>query len=369
MRTLVWVTPDFFIETDIYVISELAKYYKIHWIIEHGSNKANIPFYSDIQKLAVTEGLMIEYVQRPRAHALSLKFWGYYWKLISKMKSYKPDAIYSAILGIPYIPFCILRISPKKIVFAAHNVTTPKGVKHYKLTKLYMGLTLGWFQNFQNFSNSQLELLRREYKNKNNFYAPFVLKDYGKFTNKPNEVISFLSYGRIRGYKSIEVLIEAAQRVKKQSDVPFKVIIAGACDNWNFYQEKINCPELFDLRIKNVDNEDIPNLFGEAHYTVLPYQDIAQSGALFVCINYSKPSILSSLPAFTEYITDNEEGLFIRPADVDDLTEKMLYVLNNHDKIYPVLVRNLDEMKCENFTKEVVVAKYRKYFDSLLCRN
>lgn len=227
MRTLVWVTPDFFIETDIYVISELAKYYKIHWIIEHGSNKANIPFYSDIQKLAVTEGLMIEYVQRPRAHALSLKFWGYYWKLISKMKSYKPDAIYSAILGIPYIPFCILRISPKKIVFAAHNVTTPKGVKHYKLTKLYMGLTLGWFQNFQNFSNSQLELLRREYKNKNNFYAPFVLKDYGKFTNKPNEVISFLSYGRIRGYKSIEVLIEAAQRVKKQSVFHLRLSLQG----------------------------------------------------------------------------------------------------------------------------------------------
>ena len=127
--------------------------------------------------------------------------------------------------------------------------------------------------------------------------------------------------------------------------------------------------KIFDLRIKNVENADVPNLFGESHYTVLPYQDIAQSGALFVCINYSKPSILSSLPAFSEYITDGKDGLFIRPANVEDLTEKMLYVVNNHHSIYPNLVSNLNEMKQQNFDKSVIVGKYKSYFDSLICQS
>lgn len=369
MQTITWVTPEYFIETDIYVVPELARFFNIHWIIEHGNGKEQIPFYSDMQKLEGVANLRIEYVKRPNAHPLSLKFWGYYWSFITKIKSYKPDVIYSAILGIPYIPFCVLRIPKKKIVFAAHNVTTPKGVKHYALTKLYNGLVWRWFKNFQNFSKSQYELLRKEYGNKNNFYAPFVLKDYGKPTNQPANIITFLSYGRIRGYKSIDVLIEAAQRVKEQCDIPFKVIIAGECSNWDFYQSKIRDSDVFDLRIKNVENEDVPNLFGETHYTVLPYQDIAQSGALFVCINYSKPSILSSLPAFSEYITDGVDGLFIRPANVDDLTKQMLYVVKNHETVYPNLVSSLNDMKNRDFEKTIIVEKYKSYFDSLVCQS
>lgn len=366
---LVWLTPDYFVETDIYIVPELSNYYSVRWIIEYGGNKGSIPFYDLLEKIKKEKNIQIEFIRRPQAHVLDIRYWGYYWKLISKIKCSKPDLIYSAILGVPYIPFCILRIPRKKIVFAAHNVTTPKGVKHYKLTKAYMGLTLSWFKNFQNFSKSQFDLLRREYKNKNNFYAPFVLKDYGKQTNEPGDVITFLSYGRIRGYKCLDVLIEAAQSAKEKCDIPFKVIIAGACDNWNIYQEKIRYPELFDLRIKNVENKDVPNLFGESHYTVLPYQDIAQSGALFVCINYNKPSILSDLPAFTEYITDGYDGLFIKPANVDDLTEKLVYVLENHDAIYPRLTANLSKMKSENFIPEKIIDRYKTYFDSLLCQN
>lgn len=369
MKTIVWVTPEYFIETDIYIVPDLANFFKINWIIEHGNSREQVPFYSDMQKLEKVPNLHIEYIIRPKGHPLSLKFWGYYWSFISKIKSYNPDAIYSAILGLPYVPFCVMRFSRQKIVFAAHNVTTPKGVRHYTLTKLYNGLVWSWFKNFQNFSKSQFELLRKEYGNKNNFYAPFVLKDYGKATNQPADIITFLSYGRIRGYKSIEVLIDAAQCVKEQTDVPFKVIIAGECSNWDFYESKIRYPEIFDLRIKNVENADVPNLFGESHYTVLPYQDIAQSGALFVCINYSKPSILSSLPAFSEYITDGKDGLFIRPANVEDLTEKMLYVVNNHHSIYPNLVSNLNEMKHQNFDKSVIVGTYKSYFDSLICQS
>lgn len=369
MNTIVWITPDFFVETDIYVVPTLASHFKIHWIIEHGKKVEDIPFYSELSMDSNIDNLNIEFIQRPCAHPLSPKFWKHYWKLISKMKSYSPDVIYSAILGIPYIPFTILRIPRKKIVFAAHNVNTPTGVKHYCLTKLYMGLTLKWFINFQNFSQSQYKLLSKKYSGKNNFYAPFVLKDYGDPSNHPNDLITFLLYGRIRGYKSIEVLIEAAQRAKERCTIPFKVIIAGACDNWEQYQEKIHYPELFDLRIQSVDNKDVPNLFGESHYSVLPYQDIAQSGALFVCINYSKPPILSKLPAFTEYITDSVDGFFIRPANVGDLTEKIIYILQNHKSLYPKLVSNLDKMKTENFSKDVIISRYKDYFNSLLCRN
>lgn len=369
MNTIVWITPEYFLETDIYVVPILANDYNIHWIIEYGGDKERIPFITKLREINNNSNLHIEFISRPIAHPLSLKFWNHYWNLISVVKSHKPVLIYSAILSFPYIPFCILRIQKQKIIFAAHNVNTPKGVKHYSLTKIYMGMTYNWFVNFQNFSKSQYYLLRKHYHKKNNFYAPFVLKDYGKPTNQENEIITFLSYGRIRGYKCIDVLIKAAQRAREQSDVPFKVIIAGECSAWEKYQSLIKYPEIFDLRIKNIKNEEVPNLFGECHYSVLPYQDIAQSGALFVCINYSKPSILSILPAFTEYLSDGVDGLFIRPANIDDLTDKMLYVLKNHNDIYPKLVENLKINKTKNFDKNDIIQKYKIYIDSLICQN
>lgn len=369
MKMITWVTPDYFLETDIYIVPDLAKSFKIQWIIEHGCNKGQIPFYADLQRLREIDNLNIEYIKSPTANPLSPVLWGFYWRLISKIKSYKSDAIYSAILGAPYIPFCIMRIPRQKIVFAAHNVTTPRGVKHYTLTKLYMGLVWIWFKNFQNFSMAQYNLLRTRYHDKNNFYAPFALKDYGAPTNKMNDIITFLSFGRIRGYKRIDVLIDAAQRVKELCDIPFKIIIAGECGNWDKYQSMIKYPEIFDLHIQNIDNNSIPNLFGESHYTVLPYQDIAQSGALFVCINYSRPSILSFLPAFSEYLTNGVDGLFIRPANVDDLVDKMLYVIKNHNDIYPALVKNLNDKKANNFDKSVIVEKYKQYFNALICQN
>ena len=64
MKTITWVTPEYFIETDIYVVPELAKYYIINWIIEYGTDKNQIPFYLDLNKLRSTSNLHIEWKNR-----------------------------------------------------------------------------------------------------------------------------------------------------------------------------------------------------------------------------------------------------------------------------------------------------------------
>jgi len=364
-RTIVWVTPEFFVETDIYIVPALAEYYNIKWTIIHTCHEQVIPFYKVLLREGNNPNIDVRFRKLPSGSPLSKRYFKFYWNIITEIKSDEPDLIYSAILDFPFIPLAIIRVLKKKIIFAAHNVNTPKGVKHYKLTKAYMGLCLSWFKNFQTFSKSQYDLLNKKYKRKNAFFAPFVLKDYGTPTIIANEIITFLFFGRIRQYKCPDALINAAQKLKKRTNIPFKVIIAGECSNWYEYQQLIKYPELFDLIIHSIDNENIPNLFARCHYTILPYQDIAQSGALFVGINYSKPAILSDLPAFKEVLTDNVNSLFIKPANVDDLVEKMKYILENHRTLYPVLISNLIDMKEKTFKKDLIVDKYRQYIDSL----
>ena len=363
-KHVVWLTPDYFLDTDVYVIPYLCSYYKITWYILGAPGK-ELPYSESIEELSKSRDIKI-IIKNSASGLFSFSRFRFLWKLVSEIKQETPALIYSAILNIPYIPIAALRLPKKKIIFAAHNVNTPIGVKHYRLVKTYSDFTYKFFQHFQTFSNSQYELFKNRFKKKDVFYAPFILKDYGIPTCRENDKITFLFFGRIRQYKAPDVVIEASQIVAEKCKIPFKVIIAGECTNWGQYQKLIRNNSIFDLRIYSIPNCEIPNLFAESHYTLLPYIDIAQSGSLFVGIRYEKPAILSDLPAFREILTDRVNSIFIKPADVGDLVEKMIYVLENHTSVYSKYRTNLSELKKNEYDDNVIIQRYKQFLDSIM---
>ena len=367
METLVWVTAESFVETDIHIIPMLLERYNIEWYVVYYRRKEKLIYETELQKLAERyQNLHLHITCLMASKIYSIEAIKEMCRLLKRVTSHRSKAVYSSILNYPYIPLSIFYYKRKNTIFAAHNVHVPKGVSHSVSTKLYQGFAMRWYKNYQTFSKSQYELLKTTYKGKNVFYAPFVLKDYGEPTTSPEDgVVTFLNFGRIRGYKCIDTLIRSSETVYNATKKKFKVIIAGECSNWQDYQKYIKHPEIFELHIENIPNEQIPDMFGKALYTVLPYQDIAQSGALMVCINYSKPSILSKLPAFEEVLSDDENAYFIEPANEEQLAERMLYCINHHDEIYPALVANLEKTKEEQFSKEVIVKKYIDFIDRI----
>jgi glycosyltransferase involved in cell wall biosynthesis len=365
MKKIVWVTAEYFVETDIHVMPMLLEWYDVEWYVVYYRKKEDLIYEAEIQDLARRyQNLHVHITCLMASKIYSIEAVKETCKLLKLVSSHRGKAVYSTILNYPYIPLSILYLKRRNTIFAAHNVHVPKGVSHPFMTKMYQGFAMRWYKNYQTFSKSQYDLLKDTYKGKNVFYAPFVLKDYGKQKTKPEEgVVTFLNFGRIRGYKCIDVLIRAAEKVYNQTQKIFKVIIAGECDNWSDYQKYIIHTELFELHIENIPNEQIPDIFGKAHYTVLPYQDIAQSGALMVCVNYGKPSILSKLPAFEEILSDGVDAYFIEPANEQQLAERMLHCIEHHDEIYPGLVSNLETMKIEQFSKDAIAKKYIEFID------
>lgn len=357
MKTISWITPEYFVETDIYVVPSLSYYYNIEWNIVYAKN---VPFREQLES-SKRKSLKIHYWQIPNISIFSPKMFMFYYKLLNSVVRSKTWFIYSAILNYPFLIAAFLILPKHKTTFAAHNVITPKGSKRFLFTKIYINSCYKYYDNFQTFSESQFNMFNQIYPGKNVLLAPFVMKDYGQVTNDVNDNITFLFFGRIMRYKCPEVVIDASQKVSEQTKIPFKVIIAGECSEWYKYERLITKPKLFDLRIHSIPNEDIPNLFGESHYTLLPYKDIAQSGALFVSINYAKPSILSRLPAFEEVLTDNDSALFINKPRTEELAAKMKYVLESHNQIYPALRQNLEIIRDSKYCKANIVEKY-KYF-------
>lgn len=368
MKTITWITPEYFIETDIHIVSRLCEYFKINWYIVYvGSDNLYDKELKILQKKIPEKKLNINKTILPKKNPLATDYLLRYCKLLNDVRKTNADLYYSAIIGMPYyIPIAMIKLPKSKTIFAAHNVTTPKGAAYANITSAYNDLCYKYFDNFQTFSQSQKRKLLEKCPTKNIFYAPFILKDYGTPTASPNEIITFISFGRIRGYKCIENIIDAAQKVAVTTKIPFKVIIAGECSNWQAYSSKIQNPEIFELIIREIENDEIPNLFGRSHYSLYPYKDIAQSGALYVSLNYKVPPILSDLPAFKEIVNDREDSLFVTPDNKEELYEKMLYAVENFTTLYPVLKAGIEKTVMKNYTSEKIVHRYLQFFNSLI---
>lgn len=362
IKSLCWVTPDYFLDTDVYVMRFLSNYFKINWIIT--KKKGDILSYQGlINDISKKPNIQIDIFELS-GKSYGFKGFQYFYRLQKKTKH--ADIVYQPSRFLYTLPFMVLFGNRRNTVLPIHNVRTPKGGSHYIINKIYTAIAIRYFHNYVTFSQSQQNLLLSINKKANVLYAPFMLKDYGRPTvMRQNNLVTFLSFGNIRRYKRIDVLIDAAQRVYEDTSMKFRVIIAGSCPDWSVYQQRIKYPELFDLRIGRVKDEYIPNLFVECDYFVTPYQDIAQSGSLIVGINYNKPIIASKLEAFEEYVEDKKNGFLIKPADVDDLTHVMKIVILNHQEMYPMLRANQKKMIDAKFNDKVIIDKYVQFLSDI----
>lgn len=367
MKRISWITGDYFLDTDINVIRYLCSHYKINWIIILNRN-STIDYEEYVKSSLNMAQISLSFVYL-KERSRSLKIIRTYYDIIKKAKSFEPDIYYLSFLGMPYGLFLYKSMLPlKRCVIPCHNVTTPKGANKENFAKIYTYYWLKTFRNIQVFSKGQYLKLIKKYKNKNVLYAPMVIKDYGEPTNKINKLhsplIRFLFFGNIVEYKRLDILIEASN-ILAAHGLKFKVRIAGSCNDWTKYQTRIKYPDFFELEIKRIPNEDVANLFGDSHYFVMPYQDIAQSGAITVAFRYNLPVICSNIEPFKEFVKDNETGFMFEKENADSLAEKMKWIIGNHKNIYESVCTKEQYFVEKNFSINAIINKYRSYIDKI----
>jgi glycosyltransferase involved in cell wall biosynthesis len=369
MKHISWITPTCYVDVDLYILKELYSQYNIHWIvILQPTDGINTKQYIE-RTLGENKNIKITYVwQKYRQRSLrNIKF---IWDFIQLAKSTNPEIIYTSEYAQPFgILLYKLLLPIHKTIAACHNVTTPQGARKERFARFYTNLWLKSFINIQTFSKSQCQILQKKYKNKNILMAYLALKDYGMPTiikQKDDNIIRFLVFGNIVKYKRIDLLLKAVNILYDKGIRGFKIRIAGNCKEWDEeYFPIIKYPELFDLQIKRIPNEDIANLFADSDYFVMPYQDIAQSGAITVAFRYNLPVICSDIKQFEEFIIDGETGFSFENKNEFALANKMEWIIKNHSSIYQT-IKNKQQIFIEkNLSTEVIVNKYISYINKL----
>lgn len=137
-----------------------------------------------------------------------------------------------------------------------------------------------------------------------------------------------LIIGRLRRLKGHHLLIEAVKLIYKE--IPsLKLIILGEGEEKEALVKLVKDYGLQDYIIFVGYNDNVCNYIHGSDIVVAP--SMAEAFGLIVLEAYScsKPVIAFNVTAFNENIDDNETGCLVKPYDVNELAQKIKYLVQN----------------------------------------
>ena len=357
-KRICWITPDYFLLVDSNIVPFLTDEYDIRWIIINTKNskrKSDEP----IPGTLIPEEVHLKYKQRdPR---IMFQF----TKLLMDIRKENYDLVYLSFHGLPYFfPIFFTLIDSNKVIYGAHNVSTPKGASNEKLMRLYHRYAHSRFKKFQVFSKFQLGVIKKMQPDKKHYYAPIALKDFGtSAVTPPKDVIRFLFFGYIRDYKRLDLLLKSFQDVYHSGVENIELYVAGNCENWKPYEALITKDSPIVTRVEIIPDKDIPDLISACHYMVLPYKDGAQSAVLTLAYQYNKPVIVSDIESFKQFVVEGSTGFSFKNGSEEDLANVIKKVIAEHKDNYQRLKDYIKVYVEEEFAIGKIIERYKNFLN------
>ena len=357
-----WITSGYLLQVDLPLLSILKEFYDIHWVVIAAVG-------SDMEKTAKEYarkyGIDIE-IRSARGHRYMPICLLDYIPMCRDLANLGADIYYCNWTPFPYawIPF-EKYIPSDRLIMAMHHGSLHDGMQLKYLYKYYLKHVVSRNVKFQYFSETQAN---GDYAAKDKSKVtviPLALNDFGKSSkNPPKDYIEFLSFGHIIETKNIDLLIHAANKLYERIGDKFKVTIVGQCRLWDeLYKPLIKYPEIFDLNIKMVPNEMIPDLFSSAHYLVLPYKAVTQSGPLRIAYGYNTPVITSDLDGFKESMIEGVTGYMFKTGNVGSLASLMERLVDGGQETYCSIKTKQKDYVDNNLSVSSIVEKYKMMFN------
>jgi len=144
----------------------------------------------------------------------------------------------------------------------------------------------------------------------------------------------FLYFGFIRGYKGLDLLLDAFAHVEFRKH-KIKLIVAG-----EFYEDsapymaqikKHNLTEHLVMKTEFIPNDLVASYFCASDLVVLPYKDATQSGVTQIAYHFSKPMLVTNVGGLPEIVPHSICGYVAEP-NIESITDAMIDFLQNKKK-------------------------------------
>lgn len=364
-KTIVYLNPDCFSDTDLTVLNHLSDYYNVIWFFIHESNKQSCRL-SIADAIDYAEKFNIDiHVVDPRARYRNPKNLLFYWRIANKINRINPDLVYHC-QRIPYWGFAVkYKLKCKNVILGVHDVQLHSS--SYTLSRFMESVTKDYslkvHKYFVTFSKNQKELLKRIY-GKESFMVGMSCKFLGysnEFLPDINNGVKLLFFGSINKYKGLDLLIESLEQLRKEGIENLKLTIAGKGDYWSICKDIIRTRNMYNLQIRFICNTEIPDLMASHHFLVLPYRDATQSGPLATAIAYELPVIAPAFGCFSE--TYNSESAILYSSG--HLADALMKASSISKKKYEDLRFECSKLK-EIYSENAIAKRYMECFNNVI---
>lgn len=358
--TIGWVTASYMLQVDLPVLKYLKDDFDIDWYFWGRSDSSTGMVASEYAKL---HGINLQFCVSPYMD-IDPRISKFQHKMLSEMGKSNYDVCYFNISTFPWLLSNIKKhLDFNKVVLAMHHGFPHSGMRFKPFYFPFLKYLNGQDCYLQYFSNYQSGAYRGKDPGKK-YVIPLALNDFGSSEVTPgkNKVV-FTYFGNIIPSKNIELLIEAACRLWEEMPERFIVRIVGHCRNWEKkYSGLVRYPETFDIVIRRIKEDEIPDLFSSSHYLVLPYSSVTQSGPLRIAYGYNLPVIASDLEGFRESVIDGETGYLFHSDDAGSLKEVMKKLISEHPHKYETLRKSQKRFVDNHLSIATVCRQYAEMF-------
>lgn len=301
----------------------------------------------------------------------SFNGWTNLWNIVKTVQQTKPDIVLfniqflsfgdkkaPAALGL-MAPF-FLKMTGSKSTVLLHNILEQVDLKTAGITtnpvlSTIYNLIGTMLTNFVLSADlvavtiaKYVEVLEQKYKMDNVALVP-----HGSFEVPPIPTFDLpkgpkqvMTFGKFGTYKKVEVLIEAVEIIRKRSDTPLQIVIAGTdSPNKKGYLNDVKnqYAHVKDIVFTGyVAEEDVPQIFNDSAVVVFPYTSTTgSSGVLHQAGSYGKAVILPNIGDLGELIREEGyAGELFEPDDAESLANAIQKVVENDDYRRELSIKN-----------------------------
>lgn len=332
-RTIVYLNLDCLTDTDLTVLKHLTKDFHVVWFYIHESLKSTNRISIE-QAIEYAKKYDIDiHVKDPMMRYRNPKNLSFYIGIAKEINRIAPDLVFHCLRD-PYWSLAVkFVLQCKKVVLGVHDAQTHS----YNMTlsrflqKYSKGLSIKVHCQFVTFSINQQNLFKDIY-GKESYMVGMSYKDFGKSSLHVPSVthgVKLLFFGTINEYKGLDVLISAMEQLRSQGISNLSLTIAGKGSSWSSCKLLIKTQEMYNLQVRFIENNEIPDLMSSHHFLVLPYRDATQSGPLATAVAYELPVIAPNFGCFAETYTTDSAMLYSQGNLVETL--KKVAVITNEE--------------------------------------
>lgn len=349
---LVYFNPECFWDTDKTILKYLSEKFKIIYFF-HCQNESH--YVEEVTDYANRYGIILKFIiSQYRKKSLNNIFC--YKKIAKNINDINPDIVYSCEL-YPFWCVCYHSIKCKYKILGLHDVIRHShkiSLKDYLEDFIHKNI-IRMFKNIFTFSYNQSRLLKEKY-GKESVMVGMSYKYMGNSNLLPNSVadgIKLLFFGSIHYYKGLDLLLSAIEKLKSEGINNIKLTIAGNGSFWENCKNLIKSSELYELKIRFIENCEVPDLMNTHHFLVLPYRDATQSGPLLLALGYNLPIIAPKFGFFSEVFSEKSAILYSQGSLYNSIRRVAGITENEYDKL-----REMVYLVRDNYTEERIAEHY-----------